>query len=60
MSLTTIDTDNYAEMAKAMGISEEAPTSSKSKSTLARLKINLRLAYAHTCNALCTSVLSRV
>ena len=40
MSLTTIDTDNYAEMAKAMGISEEAPKSSKSKSTLARLKIN--------------------
>ena len=40
MSLTTIDTDNYAEMAKAMGISGEAPTSSKSKSTLARLKIN--------------------
>ena len=40
MSLTTIDTDNYAEMAKAMGISEEAPTSSKSKSTLARLKLN--------------------
>jgi len=40
MSLTTIDTNNYAEMAKAMGISEEATTSSKSKSTLARLKIN--------------------
>jgi len=40
MSLTTIDTDNYAEMAKAMGISGEAPTSNKSKSTLARLKIN--------------------
>ena len=40
MSLTTIDTDNYAEMAKAMGISEEAPKSNKSKSTLARLKIN--------------------
>ena len=40
MSLTTIDTDNYAEMAKAMGISGEAQKSSKSKSTLARLKIN--------------------
>ena len=40
MSLTTIDTDNYAEMAKAMGISEEAPKSNKSRSTLARLKIN--------------------
>ena len=40
MSLTTIDTDNYAEMAKAMGISGEASNSSKSKSTLARLKIN--------------------
>jgi len=40
MSLTTIDTDNYAEMAKAMGISGEAPTSNKSKSTLARLRIN--------------------
>ena len=37
MSLTTtIDTENYAEMAKAMGISEEPR---KSKSTLARLKI---------------------
>jgi len=40
MSLTTIDTGNYEEMAKAMGISGEAFTSSKSKSTLARLKIN--------------------
>lgn len=40
MSLTTIDTDNYAEMAKAMGISGEAQKSSKSKSTLARLKIS--------------------
>lgn len=38
MSLTTIiDTENYAEMAKAMGISEEPR---KSKSTLARLRIN--------------------
>jgi hypothetical protein len=37
MSVTTIDTANYAEMAKAMGISGEA---SKSKSTLARLRIN--------------------
>tara|TARA_R100000008_G_scaffold55775_1_gene34249 strand:- start:489 stop:785 length:297 start_codon:yes stop_codon:yes gene_type:complete len=97
MSLTTIDTDNYAEMAKAMGISGEAQKSSKSKSTLARLKINhspimgmaevnkkkvnvkllreeptswnfltqsrptilLKLVFAHTCNALCISVLSR-
>ena len=37
MSVTTIDTANYAEMAKAMGISGEA---CKSKSTLARLRIN--------------------
>jgi hypothetical protein len=40
MSLTTIDTDNYAEMAKAMGISGEVAASTKSRSTLARLKIN--------------------
>ena len=40
MSLTTIDIDNYAEMAKAMGISGEVATSTKPRSTLARLKIN--------------------
>lgn len=36
LTTTTINTDNYAEMAKAMGISEEPR---KGKSTLARLKI---------------------
>ena len=37
--LTTIDTNNYAAMAKAMGIAHEAVTQSKS-SSLARLRIN--------------------
>ena len=37
--LTTIDTNNYAAMAKAMGIAHEAATSSKS-SSLARLRIH--------------------
>jgi hypothetical protein len=37
--LTTIDTNNYAAMAKAMGIAHEAATQSKS-SSLARLRIH--------------------
>ena len=37
--LTTIDTDNFAAMAKAMGIAGEVDTKEKS-STLARLRIN--------------------
>lgn len=37
--LTTIDTNNYAMMAKAMGIANEAESSSKS-SSLARLRIS--------------------
>jgi hypothetical protein len=37
--LTTIDTNNYAAMAKAMGIANEAKTSSKS-SSLARMRIH--------------------
>ena len=40
MELTTIDTNNYAAMAKAMGIAHEAPTQRKHASTLARLRIN--------------------
>ena len=40
MELTTIDTNNYAAMAKAMGIANEAPTQRKQASTLARLRIN--------------------
>ena len=39
MELTTIDTNNYAVMAKAMGIAGEASTQ-KSSSNLARLRIN--------------------
>jgi hypothetical protein len=39
MELTTIDTNNYALMAKAMGIAGEA-TAQKSSSNLARLRIN--------------------
>ena len=37
--LTTLDTNNYAAIAKAAGISNEAPTGSKS-SSLARLRIH--------------------
>ena len=37
--ITTIDTNNYAAMAKAMGIANEGKTSSKS-SSLARLRIH--------------------
>ena len=40
MELTTIDTNNYAAMAKAMGIANEAPAQRKQASTLARLRIN--------------------
>ena len=38
-NITTIDTDNYAVMAKAMGMASESDTKKKS-STLARLRIN--------------------
>ena len=38
--VTTIDTDNYAEMAKAMGIANEAPVAKKQGMFLARLRIN--------------------
>lgn len=38
--LTTIDTNNYAAMAKAMGIAHEAASSKKQASTLARLRIH--------------------
>jgi hypothetical protein len=37
--LTTIDTNNFAAMAKAMGIAAEAETKTNS-STLARMRIN--------------------
>ena len=40
MELTTIDTNNYAAMAKAMGIANETPRERKQSSTLARLRIN--------------------
>jgi len=40
MELTTIDTNNYAAMAKAMGIANEATGERKQTSTLARLRIN--------------------
>jgi len=39
MELTTIDTNNYAAMAKAMGIADEGG-GKKNSSTLARLRIN--------------------
>ena len=38
-TITTIDTDNYAVMAKAMGMATETNTKQKA-STLARLRIN--------------------
>lgn len=38
--LTTIDTNNYAEMAKAMGMANEAATTKKQGMFLARLRIN--------------------
>ena len=40
MDLTIVNNDNYAEMAKAMGLAGESTGSDKPKSTLARLKIN--------------------
>ena len=40
MELTTIDTNNYAAMAKAMGIANEGASERKQTSTLARLRIN--------------------
>jgi len=40
MELTTIDTNNYAAMAKAMGIANEGSNERKKASTLARLRIN--------------------
>jgi len=40
MELTTIDTNNYAAMAKAMGITNEGASQRKQASTLARLRIN--------------------
>ena len=38
--ITTIDTNNYAAMAKAMGIANEGTGSGKKSSTLARLRIH--------------------
>ena len=38
--LTTIDTDNYVAMAKAMGIANEVNTKKQKNSTLPRFKIN--------------------
>jgi hypothetical protein len=38
--LTTIDTNNYAAMAKAMGIANEGSNNKQKSSTLARLRIN--------------------
>jgi hypothetical protein len=38
--LTTIDTNNYAAMAKAMGIASESASQKEKASTLARLRIN--------------------
>ena len=38
--ITTIDTNNYAEMAKAMGIANEAPSQKKQGMFLARLRIH--------------------
>ena len=38
--ITTIDTNNYAEMAKAMGIAAEGGSTKEKASTLARLRIN--------------------
>ena len=40
MDLTIVNKDNYAEMAKAMGLAGESTGSDRPKSTLARLKIN--------------------
>jgi len=40
MSITTVDTNNYDEMAKAMGITADAGNKSKQTSNLARLRIS--------------------
>jgi hypothetical protein len=40
MELTTIDTNNYKAMAKAMGIAHEGGAKRTKGSTLARLRIN--------------------
>ena len=40
MSITTVDTNNYDEMAKAMGITADAGSKSKQTSNLARLRIS--------------------
>ena len=40
MSVTTVDTSNYDEMAKAMGITADAGNKSKQTSNLARLRIS--------------------
>ena len=40
MELTTINTNNYSAMAKAMGIANEGVTEKKQTSTLARLRIS--------------------
>tara|TARA_R110002153_G_scaffold231895_1_gene385110 strand:- start:5531 stop:6424 length:894 start_codon:yes stop_codon:yes gene_type:complete len=39
-TVTTVDTNNFAEMAQAMGMGADAPKTSKSASTLARLRIH--------------------
>ena len=38
--MTTIDTDNFAAMAKAMGMGNEGGSSKQKSSTLARLRLN--------------------
>ena len=38
--VTTIDTNNYAAMAKAMGIASESSSDKAKASTLARLRLN--------------------
>lgn len=39
-TVTTVDTNNFAEMAQAMGMGADTPKTSKSASTLARLRIH--------------------
>ena len=39
-TVTTVDTNNFAEMAQAMGMGADSPKTSKSASTLARLRIH--------------------
>jgi hypothetical protein len=38
--VATFNTENFAEMAKAMGMSSDAPKSQSKSSTLARLRIH--------------------